>query len=90
MNRHTDAIIAIYILMIFFIYIAPFIEYSNIEYSRVCLGVSEITALQKTNNIYNVIQFPHYGGYNATLAQSVERFTRNEKVAGSIPAGGLN
>jgi len=47
MNRHTDAIIAIYILMIFFIYIAPFIEYSNIEYSRVCLGVSEITALQK-------------------------------------------
>ena len=29
-------------------------------------------------------------GYDATLAQSVERFTRNEKVAGSIPAGGLN
>lgn len=27
---------------------------------------------------------------SATLAQSVERFTRNEKVAGSIPAGGLN
>ncbi len=24
----------------------------------------------------------------ASLAQSVERFTRNEKVAGSIPAGG--
>jgi hypothetical protein len=34
MNRHTDAIIAIYILMIFFIHIAPFIEYSNIEYSK--------------------------------------------------------
>ena len=43
---------------------------------------------KKTNNIYNVIQFPHYGGYNASLAQSVERFTRNEKVAGSIPACG--
>ena len=28
-------------------------------------------------------------GYDATLAQSVERFTRNEKVAGSIPAGGF-
>ena len=27
-------------------------------------------------------------GYDATLAQSVERFTRNEKVAGSIPACG--
>ncbi len=26
---------------------------------------------------------------HATLAQSVERFTRNEKVAGSIPAGGF-
>ena len=29
-------------------------------------------------------------GYDATLAQSVERFTRNEKVAGSIPAGSLH
>ena len=25
-------------------------------------------------------------GYDATLAQSVERFTRNEKVAGPSPA----
>jgi hypothetical protein len=29
---------------------------------------------------------PHWG--SAALAQLVERLTRNEKVAGSIPAGG--
>ena len=31
---------------------------------------------------------PHQA--QASLAQSVERFLRNEKVAGSIPAGGSN
>ena len=39
--------------------------------------------------IYNVCCMSVYLD-SATLAQSVERFTRNEKVAGSIPAGGLN
>ena len=28
--------------------------------------------------------------FHATMAQSVERLTRNEKVAGSIPAGSLH
>ena len=28
--------------------------------------------------------------FHATMAQSVERRTRNEKVAGSIPAGSLH
>ena len=32
--------------------------------------------------------FRGYSSGNAALAQSVERLTRNEKVAGSIPAGG--
>lgn len=38
--------------MIFFIHIAPFIEYSNIEYSGACLGVSENNGFTKKRLIY--------------------------------------
>lgn len=48
------------------------------------------------NSFKSFILYPHFVAHcfallfnNAALAQLVERLTRNEKVAGSTPAGGF-